>query len=259
MEYKNITLEKDDDGIVTLTLNRPGVRNAIDRETWMELKAAIHEIRSDPSARAVIITGAGEKAFASGADLNALKQRTMVETLEGEAQAILSQLENLELPVIAAVNGFALGGGCELAMACDIRVASENARFGQPEVNVGIMPGAGGTQRLSRLVGFGRAKYMIMTGDLIDAREAERIGLVSKVVPQSELMAVAKEIARKILSKGPLAIRMAKMVMNIGHSVDMNTALALERLGQTVLFASEDRIEGMAAFLEKRSPIFKGK
>lgn len=258
MGYTNLLTEKSG-GILVVTVNRPNVHNALNLETCRELRSLIEEVRVDPEVMVVIITGAGQKSFVSGGDVNYLKQRSLVETLAGEIQAVISALEGLEKPVIAAVNGYAIGGGCELAMACDIRIASDNAFFGQPELGLGILPGAGGTQRLPRLVGLGRAKELIFTGRIIDAHEAERIGLVNKVVPQAELLPTAKNLAEKIMAKGPLAVRVAKMVMNAGFSVDLNTALMLERLGQTVLFGSEDRLEGLTAFLEKRSPRFLGR
>jgi len=258
MEFKNIILEKDN-GIAVLTVNRPQVRNALNKDTVREIRQAIAEVREDDSVRVLIVTGAGDKAFVAGADLNSLQQRGMVETLANENQLVLTELASLEKPVIAAVNGFALGGGCELAMACDIRIASENAKFGQPEPGLGFLPGAGGTQRLPRLVGAAKAKELIFTGDVIDAREAEKIGLVNKVVPPEELMKAAREMAEKIMKKGPLAIRMAKLVIDKGLDVDLSSALLLERVSQTVLFGSEDRQEGIAAFFEKRPPEFKGK
>lgn len=258
MEFENILLDKQE-GIAIITINRPQVRNALDKKTWRELREAIASVRGDASAQVLIITGAGEKAFVAGADINSLKDRGMVETLSNENQMILAELTNLEKPVIAAINGFALGGGCELALACDIRIASENAKLGQPELGLGILPGAGGTQRLPRLVGPAKAKELIFTGDIIDAREAEKIGLVNKVVPQTELMNAAKEMARKIISKGPLAVRLAKMVINQGIELDLNSANSMERLAQTIIFGSEDRMEGLNAFLEKRSPRFSGK
>lgn len=258
MEFENILLNKQE-GVAIITINRPQVRNALDKKTWQELREAIANVRGDASVQVLIITGAGEKAFVAGADVNSLKARSMVETLSNENQIILSELANLEKPVIAAINGFALGGGCELALACDIRIASENAKLGQPELGLGILPGAGGTQRLPRLVGPAKAKELIFTGDIIDAREAEKIGLVNKVVPQAELMNAAKEMARKIISKGPLAVRLAKMVINQGIDLDLNSANSMERLAQTIIFGSEDRMEGLNAFLEKRPPKFSGK
>jgi len=258
MDFKNIILEKEE-GIATITINRVGVRNALNKETWLEIREAIRNVRDDDGVKIVVITGAGDKAFAAGADIRGLKERTMIETLDGQGTDICTEIENLKKPVIAAINGFALGGGCELAMACDIRVAAENARFGQPEVNLGIIPGAGGTQRLPRLVGKGKAKELIFTGDIIDAKEAEKIGLVNKVVPQDTLMDAVKEMASKIMSKGPLAIRLAKTAINLGTELDLAKALEYERFAQSLLFTSEDRKEGITAFLEKRKPIFSGK
>ena len=258
MSFKNLLLNKED-GVATIIINRPDVRNALNRETWLELREAIKDVGMDDNGvKVAVITGAGDKAFVGGADIKGLSERSMFETLEWEAIDILSELENLKKPVIAAVNGFALGGGCELAMACDIRIASENAKFGQPEVGLGIIPGAGGTQRLPRLVGKGKAKELIFTGDIIDAREAERIGLVNKVVPQEELMNAVKGMTKKIMGKGHLAVRLAKEAINAGMEMDLEKALLLERIAQTVIFSSEDRAEGLSAFLEKRKPAFKG-
>lgn len=257
MHFKNLLVEKKE-GIGTIIINRPDVRNALNRETWLELREAIKDVGGDNEVKVVVITGAGDKAFVGGADIKGLSERTMFETLEWEAVDILSELENLKKPVIAAVNGFALGGGCELAMACDIRVAVESAKFGQPEVGLGIIPGAGGTQRLPRLVGKGKAKELIFTGDVIDAREAERIGLVNKVVSQDGLMDAVKDMAKKIMAKGPLSVRLAKEAINAGTEMDLEKAFLLEKLAQTVIFSSWDRTEGIAAFLEKRKPAFKG-
>lgn len=192
--FKNLLIEVKE-GICTLTINRPEVRNALNRETWHELRDIIGQVDGDDSVKVVIITGAGEKAFIGGADVRTLKERSMMETLVGENQLILNSLESLTKSVIAAVNGVALGGGCEVAMACDIRIASENAKFGQPELNLGILPGAGGTQRLSRLVGLGKAKELVFCGEIIDAYEAERIGLVNRVFPAEQLMSAAHETA----------------------------------------------------------------
>ncbi|MEW6275073.1 MAG: enoyl-CoA hydratase-related protein [Bacillota bacterium] len=258
MGDQKLLLEKRD-GIALLTLNRPEVNNALDRQTWFALDEAIKEVRADAEVRVLIITGAGERAFAAGADVRWLKERPPLDLLERGPQAIMLDLEKLPKPVIAAVNGYALGGGCELAMACDIRIASEKARFGLPEINLGILPGGGGTQRLSRLVGKGKAKELIFTGDIIDAREAERIGLVNKVVPPEELMEATMAMAKKIMGKSPVALRVVKAVIDVGTGTDFPAALAYEQFGQTILWGTEDRQEGMAAFLEKRPPQFKGK
>ena len=258
MEYKNLLLKKEN-GIAVLTVNRPEVRNALNRETVLEIRQAIADIKADAKVQVLIVTGAGDKAFVAGADLASLQTRGMLETLNNENQLVLTELACLEKPVIAAVNGFALGGGCELAMACDIRIAAENAKFGQPEPGLGFLPGAGGTQRLPRLVGAAKAKELIFTGDIIGALEAEKIGLVNKVVPPEELMNAALEMAGKIMKKGPLAVRFAKMVIDQGLDLNLDKALLLERVSQTILFGSEDRTEGIKAFFEKRPPEFTGK
>ncbi|SHE89175.1 enoyl-CoA hydratase [Desulfofundulus australicus DSM 11792] len=259
MEYKNILLEKDGP-VALLTINRPEVRNALDPQTWAEIRSAIRECKFDRDVRVVIITGAGGKAFASGADIRTLRERETLEVLKSEAQETLNDIENLDKPVIAAIDGYALGGGCELAMACDIRIATSRSKLGQPEVNLGIIPGAGGTQRLQRLVGIGKAKELIFTGDIISAQEAREIGLVNKVVEQPEdLLPAAREMARKIIAKGPVAVGLAKLAINVGANTDINSGLLFEKLAQTVAFSTEDRIEGTTAFLEKRKPVFKGK
>ncbi|MEW6275192.1 MAG: enoyl-CoA hydratase-related protein [Bacillota bacterium] len=258
MSYQNILFEKDGH-IALITLNRPEVRNALDPQTWAEIRTAIRECRLDNEIRVVIITGAGGKAFASGADIRTLRERRLLEVLESETQEALNDIENLSKPVIAAIDGFALGGGCELAMACDIRIATDRSKLGLPEVNLGIIPGAGGTQRLQRLVGLGRAKELVFTGDIIDASEAERIGLVNKVVPPEQLIPAAREIASKIASKGPVAVSLAKAAINAGTNADIKTGLLLEKLALAVAFSTEDRVEGTSAFLEKRKPNFQGK
>ncbi|MCL6448000.1 MAG: enoyl-CoA hydratase/isomerase family protein [Armatimonadetes bacterium] len=241
-----------------VTINRPEVRNALNKETMLELKSLVSELEADEKIQVVILTGAGEKAFAAGADLRSLKERSMLQTLKGENQAILNRLAALEKVTIAAINGHALGGGLELAIACDLRIAVEDAKIGFPEVGLGILPGAGGTQRLVRLVGLGRAKQLILTGKLIDAREAERIGLVNEVAARGQALAAAKEMAATILEKGPLAVRIAKAVINWGSSTDLNAGLALERLAQAVLFGTKDHLEGINSFLEKRKPGYTG-
>lgn len=258
MSYRGIILERRD-RIAILTVNRPEVLNALDPPTWEEIGAAVRDVERDPDIRVLIVTGAGEKAFVAGSDIRSLRERSMWDVLRYSSQDVLTELENMPKPVIAAVNGYALGGGCELAMACDIRIAADTARFGQPEVNLGIIPGAGGTQRLARLVGLGKAKELIFTGDIIDAYEAERIGLVNKVVPRDQLMDAAFQMAEKILAKGPLAVAMAKRVIQGGSNVDLPSGLAMEKLAQTILFATEDRREGMDAFLEKRKARFQGR
>ncbi len=259
MAYEKILLEVNE-GIGTLTLNQPEVRNALDPQTWLEIRQGIREFRLNRDVRVVIITGAGGKAFASGANIKALSERKALETLESEAQDVLNEIENLNKPVIAAINGFALGGGCELSMACDIRIATSRSKLGQPEVNLGVIPGAGGTQRLQRLVGIGKAKELIFTGDIISAQEAKDIGLINQVVDEpEELMETAMAMAKKIISKGPVAVSLAKAAINLGANTDIHSGLLFEKYAQTILFSTEDRIEGTTAFVEKRKPTFKGK
>ncbi|MEE9273694.1 MAG: enoyl-CoA hydratase-related protein [bacterium] len=258
MKFDNLLLDIED-RIATITINRPEVRNALDGKTWGEMSEALDALEADAEVGAIIITGAGEKSFAAGADIRQLNTRTLLDGLNAPTQKSLIRLEAIEKPVIAAINGFALGGGCELAMACDIRIASERAKLGQPEVNLGIIPGAGGTQRLASLVGLGKAKELILTGDIIDAREAERIGLVNKVVPHEDLIEAAREMARKILSKGPLAIRLAKVALNARVKWGPEAGMIIERLAQACLMTTEDMVEGTGAFLEKRKAEFKGR
>lgn len=260
MAYQNILLEIKD-GIGILTINRPEVRNAVDFATWDEIRHAMETMRHNDGVRVVIITGAGGKAFASGADIRALQVRTSMEQLTGTLMDTLNAVENLPKPVIAAIDGFALGGGCELSMACDIRIATRKSKFGQPEVNLAIIPGGGATQRLQRLVGIGKAKELIFTGDIISAEEAGRIGLVQKVVDDGEgaALAAAKEMADKIKGKGPVALTLSKLAVNVGASTDMQSGLYLERCCQAIAFSTEDKDEGTTAFLEKRPPQFKGR
>lgn len=257
MTYQNILLEKEDH-VALITLNRPQVRNALDPQTWAEIRAAVRECRLDSDVRVVIITGAGGKAFASGADIRSLQERKALAVLKSETQETLSDLENLDKPTIAAIDGFALGGGCELAMACDIRIATDRSKLGQPEVNLGVIPGVGGTQRLQRLVGMGKAKELIFTGDIIDAAEAERIGLVNKVVAPENLIPAARGLAAKMVEKGPVAVGLAKVAINVGANTDINTGLLFEKLALALTFFTGDRLEGTTAFLEKRKPGFKG-
>lgn len=251
-----ITSTRDHIGIITI--NRPQLHNALDRDTWILLHKSFLQFKSDKNIRVIIITGAGEKAFVAGADLNTLKERTAQETLNGENQLILRDIANSDKPVIAAINGYALGGGLELALASDIRICSTNAKLGQTELNVGILPGGGGTQRLARLVGISKAKELIFTGKTITAQEAENIGLVNQVVEQEKLLDACIAMAEEISKKSPLIIRLAKYAVDGGINLDMESALLMERLAQTVAFGTEDHLEGINAFLEKRKPQFKG-
>ncbi|MBM4429996.1 MAG: crotonase [Chloroflexi bacterium] len=261
MEYENILLTREE-GIAILTVNRPQALNTLSQATMADLAAAIVEVERDNHTRCLIITGTGEKAFVAGADINEL--RAIASAAEGaefaaRGQALLFRIENLNKPVIAAINGYALGGGCELAMACDIRLAADSAKLGQPEVNLGIIPGYGGTQRLPRLVGKGRAKWLILSGEIISAQEALRIGLVDFVVPAAELMPTARQLAQKIASKAPLSIAWAKESINIGSETDLITACAYEASQFGLVCGTEDRIEGTSAFLEKRPAQFRGR
>lgn len=256
-DYKTILLEVSD-RIATLTVNRPEVRNALGKETVEEIHAALRELAARDDVHVLILTGAGEKAFVSGADIREIRQRGKREALEAINQELFTAVDNFPWPVIAAVNGYALGGGFELALACDLRVAAEEAKFGFPETGLGIIPAAGGTQRLPRYVGWGRAKEIIFTGDMIDARRAEELGLVSRVVPRAEVMDAARELAEKILTRGPLAIRLAKLALNVAARAGLDAGLQVERLAQTILFESKDKQEGTTAFLEKRKPKFRG-
>jgi len=261
MEYQNILVSRDENTAI-VTLNRPQVLNALNHITMVELSEVMDELDRDQNVSCVILTGAGEKAFVAGADIHEL--RAIANSTDGAAfaiwgQDILFKIEKLSKPVIAAINGYALGGGCELAMACDIRIAAEHAKLGQPEINLGIIPGYGGTQRLPRLVGNGRAKWLILTGDAISAQEALRIGLVDFVVPMAELMNAARDLARKIAGKAPLAVAWAKQSINVGSETDLTTACAYEASQFGLVCGTEDRIEGTSAFLEKRPPRFKGK
>lgn len=260
MEWRNLLYEVRD-GVAFVTVNRPDKLNALNAETVAEIGRAFAAIRDDAQVGVAILTGAGEKAFIAGADIGDLSKldvRTAKQTaLLG--QEVLNLIERLGKPVIAAVNGFALGGGCEIALACTFRVASENARFGQPEVNLGLIPGYGGTQRLPRLVGRGRGLELILTGDPIDAQEALRIGLVNHVYPREKLLAETEGIARKILSRAPLAVRAALEAVHRGLETTLEEGLRLEADLFGLCAASEDWKEGTRAFLEKRQPAFHGR
>ena len=258
MEYTNIQLEKDHN-IAIVTINRPKALNALNKATLDELLCCFTELGKDQTVKVVIITGAGEKAFVAGADI-AFMQGLSFD--EGKAfgrlgHALARTIENLPQPVIAAINGFALGGGCELALSCDIRLASENAKFGQPEVNLGIIPGFGGTQRLPRLIGKGLACELLYSGKIIDAAEASRIGLVNRVVPQEKLMEECRELAVLIGSRGPSAVQLCKEVVNNGMEMDLTRACSYEADLFALCFAGGEQKEGMVAFLEKRPPKFQ--
>jgi enoyl-CoA hydratase len=245
-----------------ITFNRPNVLNALRVQLLSEVSAALDEMESDQSVHAIVITGAGEKAFAAGADiseLNALTSAGMGAAQARSGQALTRRIERMSKPVIMAVNGFALGGGCEIAMAGDIIIASETAKFGQPEVNLGLIPGYGGTARTTRRVGKGMATLLCLTGEIIDAQEALRIGLVERVVPATELMPAAKKIATSIASKAPLAVVACKRVINTGADLPIDDALELEALEFGLLVDTQDIKEGTGAFLEKRKPVWKGK
>lgn len=247
------------DEIAIVTINRPKALNALNSETLAELNQTFSDISKRKDVKVVILTGSGEKAFVAGADISEMVNAS---ASEGRAMGLLakeafSKLEEMPQVSIAAVNGFALGGGCELSMACDIRIAAENAKFGQPEVGLGIIPGFGGTQRLPRLIGKGRAKELIFTCDIIDANEAYRIGLANKVVPQAELLNYCKDMAKKIMSKGSYAVSVAKQVIERGYDADLSTALVLEADCLGLTFSTDDKKEGMSAFLEKRKAELK--
>jgi enoyl-CoA hydratase/carnithine racemase len=247
------------ESIATLTIDRPDVKNALNLETIQECRAALATLAADDTVGALIITGAGESAFVSGADINDIRARGRDEGLAAINSSLFAEVERFPRPTIAAINGFALGGGCELALACDIRLASDTAKFGQPELGLGIIPGAGATQRLPRIVGMGRAKYLILTGDIIDAKQALDIGLVSAVTPPGQLQIRARELAKKILRQGPLAARLAKLALNASARVDMDSGLLIETLAQAICYSSEDKLEGTTAFLEKRKAKFSGR
>jgi len=255
-----ITLVEIADRIATVTLNRPEKLNALNNEVLQELELIFADLEQNPGVGVVIVTGSGEKAFVAGADISELKSLdtagARVQALRG--QAVFQRIESLPKPVIAAVNGFALGGGCELALACHIRIASETARFGLPEVSLGIIPGYGGTQRLARLVGKGVALDLILSGEMAPAADALRMGLVSRVVPAADLLATAQKLARTILSRGPLALRSALAAVNEGLEMPQEQGLQYEAALFGLLAATQDMQEGMGAFLEKRAAAFKG-
>jgi enoyl-CoA hydratase len=256
LAYANLRLDFDGP-VATLTVDRPDVRNALDTATVAEFHAALEEVRGH-RAVVLIVTGAGDKAFVSGADIRSIRERRRGDALAGINSRLMSAVEGHEAVTIAAVNGYALGGGCELALACDLRIAADTAVFGLPEPTLGIIPAAGGTQRLPRIVGLGRAKEMILTGARWSAAQAREAGLVSEVVPASALMAAAHATAARVLALGPLAVRLAKAALNASSEMPLTAGLAFESTAQAIAFESRDKQEGTTAFLEKRKPNFKG-
>lgn len=260
MEYKNILLSFEGE-IGILTINRPKALNALNIETLKDIQMGIQEVKDHQEIKVLILTGAGEKAFVAGADILEMKDMTSIEALNFSklGHFTLKMIQDLDRPVIAAVNGFALGGGTEIALACDFIYASENARFGLPEVTLGIFPGFGGTQRLPRLIGKGKAKELILTGKMITAQEAFQMGIVNKVVPHASLMEETKKVASQIAANGAVGVRLAKMVVDAGFNMDLAEACSLESYAFSLGFTTEDQKEGMTAFIEKRKPNFKGR
>ncbi|MBN1959215.1 MAG: enoyl-CoA hydratase/isomerase family protein [Desulfuromonadales bacterium] len=259
MTYDNLLVDYSP-GLAIVTINRPKALNALNQQTLIELESAFCSLAEAPDVQVVIITGSGEKAFVAGADIAAMQPLNALEARQFAklGHQVMHKIEGCPKPVIAAVNGFALGGGCELALGCDIRIASENARFGQPEVNLGVIPGFGGTQRLARLVGKGRAMELIMTGTMIDADEAYRIGLANRVVAAEQLLETAKKLAETIISKGPYAVKLAKQAVHNGLELDLDRANQYEAELFGLCFATKDQKEGMQAFLDKRPAQFEG-
>jgi enoyl-CoA hydratase/carnithine racemase len=256
----NVLYEKKA-SIAYVTVNRPKVLNALNKATWADLRVAFEDARDDPAVRGVILTGAGDKAFIAGADISELAHATALQAQESSrfGQEVLDLIEDLGKPVVAGISGFALGGGCETAMACTIRIAVENARFGQPEVKLGLVPGGGGTQRLPRLVGKGRALQLILSAEMISAQEAYRIGLVNEIVPASDLIKRAEAIIEQIGSNAPIAVRLALEAANKGLESSQSEGLLLEASYFGLCAATEDKKEGTSAFLEKRAPQFHGR
>ncbi|MDR3566758.1 MAG: enoyl-CoA hydratase-related protein [Syntrophobacteraceae bacterium] len=259
MSYENILFQIQD-GVGVLTFNRPNVMNALNPATLEEIGDAVERAAEDQNVRVVVLTGAGDKAFVAGADINEFVKLTPLGArfLAERGQGVLFAIEGLQKPVIACVNGFALGGGCEIAMACDFIYASDRARFGQPEINLGIIPGFGGTQRLSRLIGRAKTKELCMSGEMIDARQAKELGLVAKVFPSEHLFEETMKTARALSLKSEAALASIKKVVNCGADIDLRSGCALEAEAFGVCFGGMDMREGVSAFLEKRKPVFKG-
>src|SRR6266699_1813970 len=260
LSLENVSYAKKG-AIAYVTLNRPKVLNALSKRTWEDLRAAFENARDDAAVRGVILTGAGDKAFIAGADISELTHLTAVEAERSSSygQEVLNLIENLGKPVIAAINGFALGGGCETAMACTVRVAVENAKFCQPEVKLGVMPGGGGTQRLPRLIGKGRALQLILSGEIIDAQEAYRIGLVNEVVPGANLIARVEALLNQIISNAPVGVKYSIEAVNKGLDTSLAEGFLLEASLFAICAGTEDKKEGTSAFLAKRAPKFQGR
>lgn len=258
LEFKHFLLTIDEDGIAVFTANHPEKLNAMDADSWREMIAFFTWADTAEEVKAIIVTGAGDKAFIAGADINSLAVKRPVDCLNDIGQDANRLIENCSKPVVCAVNGYAFGGGCEVAIACDFRIVAENALFALPETGLGILPGAGGTKRLSRLIGLGRAKDMILLGTQVDAQEAVRIGLASKCVPQDQLMDEARRVCKKLLKRGPVAIKVAKKVLNASFTCGDDVSSMLEYLALSALCGTEDKQEGVTSFLEKRKPSYKG-
>jgi enoyl-CoA hydratase len=258
VSYQDIKVKKEGE-VATITVDRPNVLNATRHETMLEIDLALDDIEADEEIRVLVLTGSGEKGFIAGGDLVCTLNDPLWADKAMKGQEVCTRIEFFPKPVIARINGVALGAGTEIAMCCDIRIASENAIFGQPEVGLGLTPGYGATQRLPRMVGLGKAKELILSGERIDAREALRVGLVNKVVPLADLDATVQEVAEKLSAMGPVALRMAKTAINYGVQADLRAGLALESQCYAHAFHTEDRVEGVKAFLEKRKPQFKGR
>ena len=256
--FETILLEEQ--GAITwLKINRPDVRNALNEKAYEEISEAIHYVNTQPETKVVVITGVGEKSFAAGADINQLKNRSAIDTLIPGLQGVCKQIEQSSKVFVAAINGYALGGGLEVALACDIRIAADHAKFGLPELNLAIIPSGGGTQRLSRIIGKGRALDLILTGKMVTAQQAEQYGLITHIVAFEKLVEETTNYVQSILKKGPLALQLAKQVVHQGFDLDLTSALLLEKLAQGILYASDDKREGTSAFIEKRTAQFSGK